>query len=112
TGIAHAWTELRGEAPPEHLLAEYYPRLSSAELRRAGPEALAALASGHVSLAVPYDGGPARIGIRNPDPGAADYTGNRTLIDIVVEDIRYAVASVVAELNRQGLAIREVHHPI
>lgn len=111
-GIAHAWNELRGETPPEHLLAEYYPRLSSAEMRRSGPEALAALAAAHVSLATPYDGGPARISIRNPEHDARDYTGNRTLIDIVVEDIRYAVASVVAELNRQGLAIREVHHPI
>lgn len=112
TGIAHAWNELQGTNPPEHLLAEYYPRLSSAEMRRAGVGALAAAAAAHVSLAESYDGGGARIAIRNPDHGAADYTGNRTLIDIVVEDIRYAVASVVAELNRQGLAIRDVHHPI
>lgn len=112
TAIAHAWNELRGTTPPEHLLAEYYPRLSSAEMRRAGAEALAAAAAAHVSLAESYDGGAARIAIRNPDHDAADYTGNRTLIDIVVEDVRYAVASVVAELNRQGLAIRDVHHPI
>ena len=112
TDIARAWSEQQGQDAPAHLLAEYYPRLAGDEMRRTGAPALAANAAAHLELARTYDGGRARVAIRNPEHSALDYTGNRTLIDIVVTDIRYAVASVVAELNRQGLAIRDVHHPI
>ena len=112
TDIARAWSEQQGQDAPAHLLAEYYPRLAGDEVRRTGAPALAANAAAHLELARTYDGGRARVAIRNPEHSALDYTGNRTLIDIVVTDIRYAVASVVAELNRQGLAIRDVHHPI
>ncbi len=112
TDIARSWGELTGTTPPENLLAEYYPRLSRSDLERTGPDALARIAASHFELAEAYDGGEVRIAIRNPALGAVDYTGSRTFIDIVLTDIRHAVSTVVTELTRQGLSIREVHHPI
>jgi glutamate dehydrogenase len=112
TDIARAWTELTGTTPPENLLAEYYPRLSPSEKRRVGPAALARIAAAHWELACAEEGEEVRIAIRNPAHDAVDYTGSRTFIDIVLADVRHAVSTVVAELTRQGLAIREVHHPI
>jgi glutamate dehydrogenase len=70
TDIARAWSEQQGENPPAHLLEEYYPRLAGAEVRRTGAQALAANAAAHLELARDYDGGPARVAIRNPEHSA------------------------------------------
>nr|WP_272902492.1 NAD-glutamate dehydrogenase [Brevibacterium daeguense] len=52
------------------------------------------------------------IDIYNPGPDDPENVGNRTVINIVTEDMRYLLSSVVAELTSSGLSVREVRHPI
>ncbi|MYM19635.1 NAD-glutamate dehydrogenase [Brevibacterium sp. 5221] len=111
TEIARAWTELTGQIPPTGLLSSYFFRIDRGEYSAQGPRAMAERARRHFELAERFTGDRPAIELRNPEPGDADYSGNRTVIAIVVRDMRYLLSSLVADLTGDGYAIRAVHHP-
>ena len=111
TDITRAWTELAGSVPPTGLIASYYSRLDRTDFTTQGPRALAEKAIRHYRQAEAFTTTTPSIDLRNPDPSDTDYSGNRTVISIVVTDMRYLLSSLVADLTGAGYAIRDVHHP-
>lgn len=109
--IAQEWHSLTGHTPPANLLATYYPRIASSDFETYGAKTLAAVAVHHWEVAGRYTGKEAVIDIHNPDPSDPDYSGSRTVIDIVVRDMRYLLSSLTADLTGEGYALRAVHHP-
>lgn len=109
--IAQAWHTLTGHTPPAHLLDTYYPRIDSSDFETYGAQTLAAVALRHWEVARQYTGGKAVIDIHNPQPTDPDYSGSRTVIDIVVRDMRYLLSSLTTDITGEGYAIRAVHHP-
>lgn len=108
--IAQEWQALTGHNPPENLLETYYPRIDSSDFETYGARTLAAVAIHHWGVAQTYTD-QAVVDIHNPQPADADYSGSRTVIDIVVADKRYLLSSLTADLTGAGYAIRAVHHP-
>jgi glutamate dehydrogenase len=112
TEIAQHWHELTGSAPPANLLASYYPRPEAVDPDSYRPREWAAAAVSHLRTALRHRPGTPTIDIYNPGPDDPENVGNRTVINIVAEDMRYLLSSLVAELTGSGLSVREVRHPI
>mgnify|MGYP001759000218 FL=1 len=93
--IAQAWHSLTGHTPPNNLLETYYPRIASSDFETFGAKTLAAVALHHWEVAGQYTGEQAVIDIHNPQPSDPDYSGSRTVIDIVVSDMRYLLLSLI-----------------
>lgn len=110
--IAQRWQQLSGNPGSAALVSAYYPNVTESDFEVYGPEVLAATLDYHFGVAQRFDGEAPQIDIHNPDAEAPDYTGNRTIIDIVVGDKRFLLSSIVNKISSLGYAIRAVHHPI
>ena len=76
----------------------------------AGPARLAVTAQRHAALGANRPQGRAVVRVR-PEAGAS-LTGAGTVVDIVTDDMPYLVDSVTMELNRHGVDIRLIVHPL
>lgn len=110
--IAQRWQQLSGNPGSAALVSAYYPNVTESDFEVYGPEVLVATLDYHFGVAQRFDGEAPQIDIHNPDTEAPDYTGNRTIIDIVVGDKRFLLSSIVNKISSLGYAIRAVHHPI
>ena len=91
-------------------LAAYYRRVAIEDLIVAGPARLALTAHWHAVLGAHRPQGRAVVRVR-PEAGAS-LTGAGTVVDIVTDDMPYLVDSVTMELNRHGVDIRIIVHPL
>jgi glutamate dehydrogenase len=91
-------------------LAAYYRRVAIEDLIVAGPARLALTAHWHAALGANRPQGRAAVRVR-PEAGAS-LTSAGTVVDIVTDDMPYLVDSVTMELNRHGVDIRLIVHPL
>ena len=109
-----------GVAPPGDLgravgdlsgfLTAYYRLVAAEDLIAAGPVRLAATAAQHAALGAGRPQGRAAVSVL---PGAdTSLTGAQTVIDIVTDDMPYLVDSVTMELNRHGVDVLLIVHPV
>ena len=91
-------------------LAAYYRRVAVEDLITAGPARLALTAHWHATLGANRPQGRAVVKVR-PEAGAS-LTRAGTVVDIVTDDMPYLVDSATMELNRHGVDIRLIVHPL
>ncbi|GAB3356102.1 NAD-glutamate dehydrogenase [Modestobacter lapidis] len=100
--------ELPGAVGPDELsvlLHRFYGGEPAAEVVGRDPEALAALALGHLRLAGTRPQGSATIDVHRRDGGGA-------VLRVVTDDMPFLVDSVTAEVVRQGVGLDHVVHPV
>ena len=98
-------------------LAEKFARLYYAEV---DPEELAARASAdlqgaaaaHLELARKFSGSQAKVRAYNPQPAQHGWQSTHSVVEIVNDDMPFLVDSVTMEVNRQGLTLHLVIHPV
>src|SRR5580658_1654220 len=91
-------------------LSAYYRLVAVEDLIAAGPVRLAATAAQHAALGANRPQGRPAVTVR---PGAdTSLTGAQTVIDIVTDDMPYLVDSVTMELNRHGVDVLLIVHPV
>ena len=98
-------------------LAEKFARLYYAEV---DPEELAARASAdlqgaaaaHLELARKFSGSRAKVRAYNPQPAQHGWHSTHSVVEIVSDDMPFLVDSVTMEVNRQGLTLHLVIHPV
>ena len=98
-------------------LVESFRRLYYAEV---DPEELAARAAGdlqgataaHLALGKAFSPGKARIRVYNPVREQHGWASTHTVIEIVNDDMPFLVDSVTMEVNRQGLTLHLLVHPV
>src|SRR5882762_3629405 len=87
------------EADPEELAARASPDLKGA-------------AAAHLAFGRNFSAGRAKIRAYNPVPGQHGWQSTHTAIEIVNDDMPFLVDSVTMEVNRQGLTLHLVIHPV
>src|SRR3954447_1033550 len=92
------------------LLRRYYWSEPAAEVLDHDPADLAALALRHLRLAEVRPEGAATVDVQ--ELPARDGAGPRALVLVVTDDMPYLVASVTAEVVRQGFGLEHVVHPV
>ncbi len=93
-------------------IAEYYRDLSTDDLRANPPDQLARAALSHLKLASSRKPGVAKVRVYNPDTRRDGWVSDRTVIEIVNDDMPFIVDSVAAAIVRLGRYVALTAHPI
>src|SRR5262245_10211897 len=103
--------------PAKPALAEpferlYYAEVDPEELAARAANDLAGAAAAHLEFGRGYPGGKAKVRAYNPVPAQHGWQSTHTVIEIVNDDMPFLVDSVTMEVNRQGLTLHLVIHPV
>ncbi len=103
------------ELPPdrtERLLREYYRRAAPLDLVGADPADRYAAALRHWQLARHRMPGTTLVRVYDPAPVEDGWHTQHTVVDVVTDDMPFIVDSVVAELQRRGITVHVLLHPV
>jgi len=90
----------------------YYAEVDPEELAARAPLDLKGAAAAHLAFGRNFAPGKAKIRAYNPVPGQHGWQSTHTAIEIVNDDMPFLVDSVTMEVNRQGLTLHLVIHPV
>jgi glutamate dehydrogenase len=90
----------------------YYAEVDPEELAAREPRDLQGAAEAHLAFGRSYAGGGAQLRVYNPQPEQHGWQSTHTVIEIVGDDMPFLVDSVTMEVNRQGLTLHLVVHPV
>src|SRR3954467_13302147 len=90
----------------------YYAEVDPEELAARKPADLKGAAAAHLAFARKFSSGEAKVRVYNPTLETHGWQSTHTVLEIVNDDMPFLVDSVTMELNRQGLALHLVVHPV
>ncbi|MDQ5849199.1 MAG: NAD-glutamate dehydrogenase, partial [Pseudomonadota bacterium] len=90
----------------------YYAEVDPEELAAREPRDLQGAAAAHLAFGRRYAGGSAKLRVYNPQLERDGWQSTHTAIEIVGDDMPFLVDSVTMEVNRQGLTLHLVVHPV
>ncbi len=96
----------------EEFARQYYAWLSPEDLSDRSPVDLYGAAVAHWSFARQRDSGQPKIRVYNPQFEEHGWQSTHTVVEAVVDDMPFLVDSTRMEVNRQGLSIHLMVHPI
>src|SRR5262245_56216870 len=103
--------------PAKPALAEaferlYYAEVDPEELAARAANDLAGAAAAHLEFGADFPGGKAKVRAYNPTSAQHGWQSTHTVVEIVNDDMPFLVDSVTMEVNRQGLTLHLVIHPV
>src|SRR5437667_10975660 len=96
----------------EEFTARYFQDVEAEDLAERQPADLYGAALSHWNFARKRDPGRARIRVFNPTLEEHGWQSTHTIIEIVNDDMPFLVDSVTMEVNRHGLTLHLIVHPI
>jgi glutamate dehydrogenase len=104
-------------APEQRAMLEafvhaYYGQVDPEDLAERTPADLYGAALSHWSFARKRERGHARVRVFNPTLEEHGWQSTHTIIEIVNDDMPFLVDSVIMEVNRHGLTLHLIVHPI
>ena len=111
-GLATAFVAA-GEAPGiADFIHRYYADAALDDLESLRVEDLAGAAQAHWRLAARRPAGAPLVRVSNPASGTDGWQSPHTVVEIVSDDMPFVVDSITVELERHGLAVQLVVHPV
>ena len=98
--------------PLEAFVAAYYGQVDPEDLAARDAADLYGAALSHWSFARKREPGRARVRVFNPTLEEHGWQSTHTIIEIVNDDMPFLVDSVTMEVNRHGLTLHLIVHPI
>ncbi len=99
-------------AMAERYIRQYFDNVPPHDIVERDPADLAAIAVNHLTFCKNRRTSQAIVRVFNPNQKTEGWETERTVVEIATDDMPFLVDSVTAELNRQGLAVHLVIHPI
>jgi glutamate dehydrogenase len=96
----------------ERFIQQYFSQLDPEDLAERQPTDLYGAALSHWNFARTRDPGSARVRVFNPSIEEHGWQSTHTIIEIVNDDMPFLVDSVAMEVNRHGLTLHLIMHPI
>jgi glutamate dehydrogenase len=96
----------------EGFAREYFRRLDSEDLAERTPEDLLGALLSHLQLGQQRKPGRAQVRVFSPTAGEDGWWSRHSVIQIVNDDMPFLVDSTSLEINRQGLTLHLIAHPI
>jgi glutamate dehydrogenase len=90
----------------------YYAEVDPGELSAWVDADLKAAAAAHLAFGKSYAGGSAKLRVYNPVRERDGWASTHTVVEIVNDDMPFLVDSVAMEVNRQGLTLHLLVHPV
>ncbi|MEQ9681371.1 MAG: NAD-glutamate dehydrogenase, partial [Rhodospirillales bacterium] len=95
-----------------HYADQYFAHMPPMDIHARDAATLAGIAKSHWKTAVQHKPGKPSVRAYTPDAKKDGWTSSHTVVDIVTEDMPFLVDSVSSEMNRRGLTVHLVVHPI
>ncbi|WP_207484717.1 NAD-glutamate dehydrogenase [Arenibaculum pallidiluteum] len=96
----------------ERFARQFYANVPPDDILRASPEQLYGAALAFWQFGQARDPGAAQVRAYHPDLALNGWTSHHSVLEIVNDDMPFLVDSVTAELNRHGLGVHLVIHPV
>ncbi|WP_342760753.1 hypothetical protein [Azospirillum thermophilum] len=96
----------------ERFVRQFYANVPPDDILQASSEQLYGAALAMWQWGQQRQPGKARVRVYNPRMEEHGWQSNRTVVEIVNDDMPFLVDSVTAELNRRGLTVHLVIHPV
>jgi glutamate dehydrogenase len=96
----------------ERFVVRYFGQVDPEDLDERAPADLYGAALSHWNFARKRDPGQARVRVFNPSIEEHGWQSTHTIIEIVNDDMPFLVDSVTMEVNRHGLTLHLIIHPI
>ncbi|HEY3179718.1 MAG TPA: NAD-glutamate dehydrogenase, partial [Casimicrobiaceae bacterium] len=93
-------------------IERYYGQVDPEDLLERQPADLYGAALSHWNFASKREPGRARVRVFNPSIEEHGWQSTHTIVEIVNDDMPFLVDSVAMEVNRHGLTLHLVNHPI
>src|SRR5512145_1127027 len=90
----------------------YYAEVDPEDLAARSEPDLRGAAAAHLTFATDFPAGKAKIRAYNPTRERDGWASSHTVIEIVNDDMPFLVDSVAMEVNRQGLTLHLLIHPV
>ena len=91
---------------------QYYAEVAAEDLAERTPADLYGAALSHWQFARVFAGGAAKLRVYNPRLDEHGWQSTHTVIEIVNDDMPFLVDSITMEVNRQGLTMHLIVHPV
>ena len=95
-----------------HYAEQYFAHMPPMDIHARDPETLAGIARSHWKTAAQHKPGKPSVRVYRPDAKKDGWASNHTIVEIVTDDMPFLVDSVSSEMNRRGLTVHLVVHPI
>ncbi|HJW10659.1 MAG TPA: NAD-glutamate dehydrogenase, partial [Albitalea sp.] len=109
---------LRAKLPPEQaaeaaeFTRQYYAEVAPEDLAERTPADLYGAALSHWNFVRSFAGGAPKLRVYNPRLEEHGWQSTHTVIEIVNDDMPFLVDSITMEVNRQGLTLHLIVHPV
>ena len=109
---------VRAKLPPEQAIEaaefadQYYAQVAPEDLAERSLADLYGAAMSHWHFARNFAGGAAKLRVFNPRIDEHGWQSTHTIIEIVNDDMPFLVDSITMEVNRQGLTMHLIVHPV
>jgi glutamate dehydrogenase len=96
----------------EAFVRRYYADVDAEDLAERSAEDLYGAALSHWHFARSFAGGQAKVRVFNPRVDEHGWQSTHTVVEIVNDDMPFLVDSITMEVNRQGLTLHLIVHPV
>jgi glutamate dehydrogenase len=104
---------LKGEnAQAETFIRQYYGQVDPEDLAERNISDLCGAALAHLDFIGQFKSGTPKLRVYNPQSQKDGWESTHTVIEIVNDDMPFLVDSVTMEVNRQGLTLHLIIHPV
>ena len=109
---------VRAKLPPEQateaaeFTRQYYAEVATEDLAERTPADLYGAALSHWNFVRSFAGGAPKLRVYNPRLEEHGWQSTHTVIEIVNDDMPFLVDSITMEVNRQGLTLHLIVHPV
>jgi glutamate dehydrogenase len=109
---------IQASAKPAHremalaLLDKYFSDIDEDDFSARDSLDWATILQNHLAFAADFQSGAPKLRLFTPKLAEHGWTANATVIEFVNDDMPFLVDSIAMEINRQGIAIQQVAHPL
>jgi glutamate dehydrogenase len=96
----------------ESIAPEYFAQLDADDLAARTPEDLLGSLLSHWQFAATREPGSPKVRVFSPSVAEQGWSSRHTVVEIVNDDMPFLVDSATMEVNRQGLTLHLIAHPI
>jgi glutamate dehydrogenase len=90
----------------------YYRQVDPEDVCERSAEDLYGMVRSHLEFARERTAGQPKLRVLNPTPGEGGFASRHTIVEVVNDDMPFLVDSTSVEINRQGLTLHLIIHPI
>ncbi len=110
--LIHSKIAASDHTAADTMLDRYFSDTDDADFATRPASDWSAIIVNHLAFAKDFQSGAPKMRIFTPKTGEQGWQANCTVIEFINDDMPFLVDSIAMEINRQGIAIQQIAHPL